>query len=204
VDSCEWIGNSSQCSGLSFLENKEYNQTMKYCYVNWKQTPDGFTPDLPEDKGFALIAEPSERAICAGYALFKFDYDYDEPLPQNVHEVPEELETLIMSAEDYPPALALTRDRAEKESPPECNQETFSAILIQILTEELEKQTESKYFLAKAIKDEIGYLCSGGYYWIVGYDPIDKFVSWVSWDFFVYRNPIGDFELSEEELISRF
>ncbi len=121
-------------------------------------------------------------------------------MPESVYPVCDELATLLESAEDYPPALALVRDDLDGDGSP--SEAEFSEKLIERLTFYLHGQVHSPFFMARAKKTEIGYKQAGGYYWIVGYK--DKSVLWVSRDYFVYKDPLGDFELEASEVRHKF
>ncbi len=81
----------------------------------------------------------------------------------------------------------------------------FTETLASSLRFYLDGQRTSLFFLAKAIKQELGYKYVGRYYWIVGIGAGDNpYVSWVSGDFFVYRSPATDFEVERVWLERRF
>jgi hypothetical protein len=171
-----------------------------YYFIRWKHTEEGYTPDIPEDVSFLLLAEPGRACDGAEFALFRCRLPDDYESPENVHLVSDELAELLHSAEDYPPALALARgdlDRDESRSETE-----FSQKLAERLTFYLHQQIHSPFFLAKARKTELGYKHAGGYYWIVGRKG--RSVFYVSRDYFVYQAPLGDFELDAKEMKRRF
>lgn len=114
----------------------------------------------------------------------------------------EKLAYLIYSAYGYPPALAIARSRIGKyfkNDKPEIDQfeERYTLILESLLSE----IANAGYFMAAAQEEEIGYLRSGEWYWLLGIDhcePANAY--WVSDDYFIYKNPITDFILSAQQI----
>ena len=172
-----------------------------YYFVDWKQTDNGYVPALPEGTSYCLVAAP---AAAHTYGIFDARVDEDEYPDLKQQRVSQDLSDLLMAAEQYAPALAVARERVRKI---ECASrevfvETFAALIRQLLA----SQRESPYFMAMATRDEGSYKSAGTYYWIVGYRPdrVCHEVSWVSRDFFVYQNPVADFDCDRALLEERF
>ena len=172
-----------------------------YCLINWIHDDDGFRPDLPENTGFYLIASPHYHAP---YALFDCDLAYDEPLPQGVERISDELCELIDSGKAYPPALAIARQKIERDLPADTPKYQFITQLSTYLIDELTKQPVTPYILVRTTVSELGYRECGGYYRIIGYHAANRQVAWVSRDYYIYTNSVKEFDISEEWLQKRF
>ena len=171
-----------------------------YYFIRWKHTKHGYAPDIPEETSFLMLAEPGPACKGAEFALFRCDLPDGYEKSKGITEVSDALVDLLHSAEDYPPALALTREDLESdESRPAIE---FSKRLAGRLTFYLQEPAHSPFFLAKAKKTEPGYKYAGGYYWIVG--SKDESVLWVSRDYIVYDAPLDDFEVDASEIKLRF
>lgn len=100
------------------------------------------------------------------------------------------------SGEVYPPALALAR--AELSNCPAgrfATPEAFMQYYGDALRRHLRQQPHAGFVLAEAVRDEVGYLARGRFYWILGVQSAAQVVQWVSDDYFVYENPAADFDL---------
>jgi hypothetical protein len=86
-----------------------------YYFIRWKHTEEGYAPDIPEDVSFLLLAEPGRACDGAEFALFRCRLPDAYESPENVHPVSDELVELLQAAEDYPPALALTREDLDRD-----------------------------------------------------------------------------------------
>jgi hypothetical protein len=171
-----------------------------FYFIRWKHTEEGYAPDIPAGTGFVMLAEPGPAYKGGGFALFRGCLPDACGESEGVKPVSDELADLLQSAEDYPPALALTReDLKDDESQSEIE---FSEKLVERLTFHLQRQIHSPFFMAKAKDSQIGYRHAGAYYWIVGCK--DKSVLWISRDYHVYHDPLGDFELDANEVELRF
>jgi len=171
-----------------------------YYFIRWKHTKHGYAPDIPEGTSFHMLADSGRACDGAEFALFKWDLPDGHEKSRSVRQVSDELVELLHSAEDYPPALALTREDLKSDESRSTIE--FSKRLAERLTFYLQEQAHSPFFLAKAKKTELGYKHAGGYYWIVGYK--DKSILWVSGDYIVYRSPLDDFEIDASEVELRF
>ncbi len=171
-----------------------------YYFIRWKHTEEGYTPDIPEGIGFGRLAEPGRACDGAEFALFKCSLPENYEKSEGVNQVSDALAELLRSAEDYPPALALTREDLEADK--SRSELEFSGKLTERLTFYLQEQIHSPFFLAKARRTEFGYKYADGYYWIVGYK--DKSVLWVSRDYIVYRAPLDDFAVDASDIEVRF
>jgi hypothetical protein len=171
-----------------------------YYFIRWKHTKHGYAPDIPKETSFLMLAEPGRASKGAEFALFRCDLPDDYEKSKGITDVSDELVELLHSAEDYPPALALTRKDLESDESRSAME--FSRKLAERLAFYLQEQAHSPFFMAKAKKTELGYKHAGGYYWIVGYK--DKLVLWVSRDYMVYRAPLDDFDVDASEIELRF
>ena len=170
-----------------------------YCYVNWREASDeGKEPDLPEEIGYLVLAEP-----CPGsdYVLVEVTCA-DEYQP--IMPVSNELEDLLDAAKQYAPALAITRESISGKEP--IDQKEFERLLIERLRHLLSEQRQHLYFLALALVSEGAYKSAGTYYWIVGYRPdrVGREINWVSRDFFIYQDSITEFAVEAADLERRF
>jgi hypothetical protein len=173
-----------------------------YCFIKLKKTACGSTaPDIHNDIDFLLIADAKQLA---DYELYDCSIAADTELPSSIIPVSMELNILLHSAEHFPPALAIARETIEDCLPENASIDTFSQHLVSILGDLLTRQNELPYFMGKAKTSEIGYSCSGGFYWIINYSEETKQVSWVSRDYFIYKDSIENFDVSELELQKRF
>ena len=167
---------------------------MPYCFMDLRpfREGEGREPDFPEGVDFLLLADlrASDWGIFE-YATGKEHEDWTPVMP-----VSDVLDRLIESGKRYPPALALTRDDLERRfvrySP---DREAFQKAYIELLERHLSRQLEDGFILARATRDELGYLEKGGWYWVLSAQDDPTTVSWVSDDYFVYHTAAGDFEL---------
>ncbi|MBK9714628.1 MAG: hypothetical protein IPO81_25450 [Kouleothrix sp.] len=130
----------------------------------------------------------------------------DVPALSSLRPVSQALYALLISAEHYPPALALTQAYFERQLFTSNSQiatptlETFDHQIQQVLCEHLKHQPYARYVLAEAIVDEPGYLMRGVYYWIIGYDPHNCTVHWIADDYIIYQNSCDNFDLAAVNL----
>ena len=173
-----------------------------YYFVDFRRVHEGegWEPDLPEDSGFLLMADPPD----AKWGIYRCGW-LEEEIERDWPVIPvdEQLLRMLKSGEHYPPALAKARNEIEKRYRSEtCDKATFGAEYAAAIERHLEAQRSANYVLAKAVTDETGYLRKGAYYWVLSYTRPQTgpaFVEWVSGDYFVYRNLAEDFELSEDD-----
>lgn len=106
----------------NFYSRFFYNVTM-FCFVNYRRAKDKFPineeeefyfePDLPDEIDYLELSSLIELNI----GLFEISAIADEiPQTYKIEPVPEKLETLLYSAKDYPPALAMMRLHLIKEN----------------------------------------------------------------------------------------
>ena len=174
---------------------------MAFYFIDWIHTNDGYHPCLPEGTGFLLLAEPAGEPK---YALFSIGSIDSDNVPDGVEAVSFDLAKLLNSAIDYPPAMAIAR--AEVRRIHYASRAEFAADLAARLSVHLAAQKNSPIFLAKVVGSKTVYATPGRYYWIVNYRPNRKGheLSWVSDDYFVYSDPIDDFDVDPVELAARF
>jgi hypothetical protein len=172
-----------------------------FYFVDWKQTDSGTAPALPEGMSFALIAEPGGAET---YGLFDIAVTGEAASALAIQAVSGDLELLLNSAEQYPPAIALARDQVGRLSG--LTRAAFEEALASCLYDCLASQPESPFFLAAANRTQPGYKEAGGFYWIVDYRPacVGREISWVSRDYYVYQDALADFDCERKLLEERF
>lgn len=113
----------------------------EYVLANWKDTGSGWGPDLPEELGYLLLAEPESQLE---YGLFQISGSYEACASPALHPIPDSLNALLKSAESYPPAIALARDKIRAKL---CNsREEFLAFFEEALRSSFVAQPESRLF----------------------------------------------------------
>lgn len=163
----------------------------------WVRTPQGAAPDLPKGVGFRLLAAPSGSG--SPFGLFRIDLVPASAVP-HAEPVSESLDTLLSSAERYPPALGLLWDAIKHRDGEPPSRARFLWRVERLVTRYLAEQPTAPYFLARSRIDETGYRRKGGWYWLVAHARSDDVVSWVSADGIVYRDAASSFEADAERL----
>jgi hypothetical protein len=178
----------------------------KYCFVPWRQTPEGYEPALPDEVYCELLADIGRNQNYD--ALYVLRWPEDVPEPSGIRAVTDPLKKLLISGRSYPPALALARNVRFHKAAEEWSEVEALEKFTNALRAELDNQRERPFFLAKAVEgDSVDFYKSPGqYYWIVGYKPSrhGREIAWVSEDFFVYQDPIKDFEVDVAWLSDHF
>lgn len=169
---------------------------MRYVVVPWLRSPKGAGPDLPTSVGFHLLAEPSNDSP---FGLFRIDVVPVSSIP-TAEPVSETLETLLNSAERYPPALGLLWDAIKHRPGEEPSRARFLWRVERLVARYLAEQPTAPYFLARSRIDESAYRRKGGWYWLVAHARGDDVVSWVSADDIVYSDAASSFEADQEHL----
>ena len=180
------------------------------CYfVPWRYNleEECYEPDLPEEVRPELLADFTRSHLHEAIYLLRWDEETSEP--PGVRAVPDALVKLLKSAAAYPPALAIARDVRFRKGFDDRSVEEAIEEFTTALRDELNHQRDRPFFLARALANPsgfVGYKTERCYYWIVGYRPerIGREVSWVSRDFFVYQDPITDFDVDVAYLAERF
>lgn len=167
---------------------------MPYCYMELVTVrTGGRCPDFPASVGFLLLADPGRSAA---WALYEYTPPSDLESWKPTEPLGQQLEALIDSAKSYPPALALARDEMTSafcDRQPSRNE--FQQAYAESLASNLGSQPNAGFILARATRDEPGYLDAGSWYWLLGLTGSDS-VRWVSTDFHVYTNALADFDLT--------
>ncbi len=160
------------------------------------------TVALPDKVSWTLFAEFWDLSPLAIIGLELPDGD---PLPGNLCPVAPELAVLLGSAEDYPPALALARGglwqryrELSRDGLP-LDSDTFQRELATLLRYHLDSQPNAPYMLAKAVCGS-AYIQEGAYCWLVGFEPQENCVWWVSDDYHVYQDDIEVFDVTREQV----
>jgi len=169
---------------------------VRYAVVPWARSERGGRPDLPEDVGFHLLAEPSDDSA---FGLFRIDHVLASSVP-TAEPVSEALDTLLNSAERYPPALGLLWDAIKHRGGEPPSRTRFLWRVERLVGRYLAEQRTAPYFLARSKIDETGYRRAGGWYWLVAYARGDGVVSWVSADDIVYGDAASTFDVEPEQL----
>jgi hypothetical protein len=106
----------------------------------------------------------------------------------------------IQAARQYPPALAAAREAVDSAPARVGDGDSFVALYVCAATEALAGRDSDDWQLASSVRDDLGYLRCGERYWVRPVPDQAGLVSWVSDDYFVYRNPLSDFDLSSGRL----
>jgi hypothetical protein len=159
---------------------------MTYCFMNHVPAKAG--------DGLRLLAD------LPGLEWGIFEIDPGDPgSPENL--VSDELAGLIESAKRYPPALGLAREELGQVFGEACPSQTeFARAYGVALRTHLSRQHESPYVLAPALRDEVGYLTKGEWYWVLGVSGNPAMASWVSDDFHIHSNDVNDFDFTGQQL----
>lgn len=182
-----------------------------FCFANYRKVKDKFPtsdedeycfePNFPDEFGYSELSAFLDLNI----GLFEIDVFVDE-IPQNfnIENVSEDFETILYSAKDYPPALAMMRLKLRKEIIKDKTDIELKAK--NILKNFLENQKKSSFFLARSIKTDTIERRINSYQWIVGYTKSNEQINvkWICWDYHIYESPIEHFDISLDELERRF
>lgn len=163
---------------------------------------DGWGPSLPDGVSFLLLAEPVRGPVKNPYGIYGVSSDAEFQASEKIELVSNELNELISSAKTYPPALALAQHQIGVEQTQ--TKEEFVQTFTRLLKSYLGAQSTSPYFMARVARGELGYKLAGGFYWIIGYNRQHSKVAWISRDFQIYNDDVGDFDVSQELLLTRF
>jgi hypothetical protein len=102
----------------------------------------------------------------------------------------------IDAGKRYPPALALAREAVDAEARAgTLGHEALAARYAQAVEEQLRREADGDWVLARAVCTEPGYLRKGDLYWVRPSSVAGGTISWVAWNYFVYRNPVSGFDL---------
>lgn len=167
--------------------------------MNLRRAKDGpgWEPDFPDGVSFLLLADLRE----AKWGIYEFTLNEGNENWRPSEPVSDELARLIWSGKRYPPALALARDelaRAFASHRP--NKEEFARAYADAILSRLSQQAEAPYFLARALGGDGIDLTPGEWYWILRIQKSPVAVYWVSDDYFIYQNPLSDFELTNDQV----
>lgn len=169
---------------------------LRYAVVPWVRSERGGRPDLPEDVGFRLLAEPSDDSA---FGLFRIDHVPASRVP-SAEPVSEVLDTLLNSAERYPPALGLLWDAIKHRGGDPPSRARFLWRVERLVARYLAEQRSAPYFLARSKIKETGYRREGGWYWLVAYSRGEGVVSWVAAGDIIYPDSATTFEVEQEQL----
>jgi hypothetical protein len=173
-----------------------------YIFADWVLSENGYFPDLPENCGFLCLAGSSEYS---SFGLFEVSNPSDEAREAlRVRSVPPELELLLRSASNYPPALAGALHALNSLAISDRN--VFMSELERLLRDRLNGQQYARHVLLRSLITEDGYREEGEYVWVVGYRPqaAGREVSWLASDYQVYSDAVESFDVSPTWLAERF
>ncbi len=165
-----------------------------YCFCNYRSAKDGSgskEPDVPPSTSFFTLGSGKNTDWCLCEVFF-------EEAQTDLEFVSKELEILLDSAKRYPPALAISLHNANLELP--LSKSEYQTLLVGMIKEKLNNQQNDSFFLAESTIEETGYLSIGEFVWVLRFYPETNEVSWVSSDYFIYRNSTNDFIVSEKQL----
>ena len=169
-----------------------------YYVADYVPMPDGpgFTPALPDDTPFVLLAGPRDQPT---WGIFACSTEVDSS--ERVQPVSADIESILESGRRYPPALALARnDASVLPGSPSMSRHDFAGRYAQRVVYHLSRHPEAPYLIAEAVVDEPGYLSRGQRYWVLRYLRGANEVRWVSDDFQIYQNAASDFRLTANQL----
>ena len=169
---------------------------MPYAFMKHVPLADGpgFGPGFPPGVSFLMLADHRDSE----WALYRYrsrkGWSPADPASP-------ELASLIERAKEYPPALALARDDLSKSRGVRLGgPEEMASFYRSALSLRLSERDSARYVRARARRQELGYLDEGDVCWLLSANLSARTVQWVSTDYFVYTNPIDDFEISDTEL----
>jgi hypothetical protein len=152
--------------------------------------------------GLLLISEANKNC-----GLYKVDGFYlVSEVPNHFTPIPMEMSNLIASAQGYTPAIALTRFEINKmyQNEREASKEVFFDNYTMIIKKYLQSQVDSPYFLAEAKYNSLDITFKGMFNGIVDYDENEDNVSFVTWDYFIYKSSSKSFNLDIDKLKKKF
>jgi hypothetical protein len=167
--------------------------------MNLRRSRDGhgWEPGFPKRIKFLLLADLRN----AKWGIYEYGSDRNNESWTPSNPVSDELEALICSGKRYPPALAIARaemNRIFHTYQPD--QQEFSEAYAKAIQSRLALQHEAPYFMAKAVSGDGIDLVPGELFWLLRIKGDPPMASWVSDDFFIYENPISDFELTGNQI----
>lgn len=158
----------------------------------------GWAPKLPEEIPFLQLASPNPDSH---WALYRCEFDDEDNLDNSIMKVSDHLEQLLLSAERFPPAMAMARDKIRllnaKKNP---SKTEFLQSYQTCLSECLQCQRNNAFIFAEAVKSELGYLRKDGFYWLIGFNNKENKVHWVSDDYFIYSNAAEYFAVNQADI----
>lgn len=172
----------------------------QFYYVPWRtELADGEeyrTADLPDDVACDWLASQGPD-----FGLYEIMVDPSSAAALRVEPVGPELAILLHSARDYPPALALARERLLRLELDLSDRDEFEREYGSSLRALLDAQPTSPFFLARSRVDHpIGFVSEDQLVWIVCRDVTGRQVGWVTGDHFVYFDPIDDFDIEQAQM----
>lgn len=175
---------------------------MHFAILNLRMAEDdsGLEPDRPDGVSFLLLADLPQ----VNWGLYQLDTNLNDGTEWSPPDtVSEELEALLLSGMKYPPALALARGdirrRFQDLLPTKVE---FASAYTAILRLRLSQQATAPFVLARCVREQLGYLTVGEWYWLLSVTGDPGITSWVSDDYFIYNDHAAYFELTERQLSS--
>jgi len=165
---------------------------VSYAVVQMRHSKDpegGWEPAFPHDVGFLLLAD----CPLSGWALYSYDTLDSEKEWAPLLDVPPSLRVLLDSAQRWPPAMAVSRQKVEdffRGSAPE--PADFLERLELIIRREF-AAAFSGFQLRENRIHEVCYRAPGDWFWVRPKEDKPGLVEWVSDDFFLYVARSSDF-----------
>ena len=166
---------------------------VRYAVVPWLES----RPNLPLDVGYALLAEPSSTDRAFG--LFRIDFVPEAAVP-SAEPVSEALDTLLESAERYPPAMGLMRDAIKHRCGEPPSRARFLWRVERLVSRYLADQGTSPYFLARSKFWPLAGRREGGWYWLVAHSRSTGRVWWVTDFTWIHESPVATFDVEPERV----
>jgi len=150
------------------------------------------------DSGFLQLATPEG----SDFAIYEVGNEYLDDPSGKLLPVPQELCSLLDSARDYPPAMALTKLEAARARPE--SKDSFCSALAAMLRHYLRNQPTYPFFLAEVVTSNDLDLPEQSFVWIAAIDPNETDLLYVSWDYYFYAAPKKWFLIHAGKQLSKF
>lgn len=151
---------------------------------------------LPGVRNTLCLFEPYPRAEWGIYS-YLLDSEEDDPPLESI--LPQELVNLLDAAYKYPPALALSRERAFDMSGHNVERAAYFNQISELIRGYLERCRENRFLISQVVRSH-GDAFKGRYHWIVAYHSKQKSLDFVTDEYYVLTAPANCFELSAGQL----
>ena len=171
----------------------------QFYYVPWRTElahgEEYRTADLPDDVPCDWLASQGPD-----FGLYEVMVDPSRAAALRVEPVGPELAILLHSARDYPPALALARERLLRLELDLSDRDTFEREYGSSLRALLDAQPTSPFFLARSRVERFGWFSKDTLVWIVCRDVTGRQVGWVTYDHWVYFCTSDAFDIEQAQM----